>query len=661
MTQTVYTDSVSIQGSQDTPQLQVKGFSTQTQPLQNWLDNGNAVQAQITGDGRLQVGNNLGGTAPADALIQVNENITLPASTPTSAWHSLGQITSSVSALATPLTWVLHELKLLGTAGVSTLQVAMRSVLTHSNSGTSTSAELRAADVQTINQGGDATHYVGQATGLRGTASNATSAYLAKAVGVEAAITNAVSGNLTQASAFEVVAPVNAGTIGSLYGLRIPDLTQATANYAVYTGQGVVHIGDNMELPVVASTPTANPAANFIKLYTKLNAGLPQLYAKDASGSEFALDSGPVDPGIVGGRCSLTSATPVTTSDVTNATAIKYCQYLSRYIALYDGTNWQKWTIPTGGSELSIAVPSFPYRLYNVYIYGTVGTGLALELDAWDSGGQVSGTITAATNPAFPGAIQITSTAHGLNTGDMVGINGLVGQTAPNGIVWVITKVDANNFTLNGSTGTGTYTSGGTWYKVPTTPTTGQTLQDGVLCKTGTLTRRFLATFMTGATAGQVSDALGARMLSNYYNAVPRKVYLNDGTSTWTTAVNNPVQIRPLRDKAANRLQFVQARAEKPVKAALSMRGSTSVSSSGAILGLVLDSLSAITQANVGNTGIIYMPGTSNIDQTTLTQYEHMPAAGYHFLQAMEQSISTTASCTLYGGQFMVAVGEIYG
>lgn len=71
--------------------------------------------------------------------------------------------------------------------------------------------------------------------------------------------------------------------------------------------------------------------------------------------------------------------------------------------------------------------------------------------------------ITAATN-ASP--IQITAAGHGLVTGQLIGIQGVQGNTAANG-QWVVTFVDANNFTLNGSTGNGAWTSGGTVYTGP--------------------------------------------------------------------------------------------------------------------------------------------------------------------------------------------------
>jgi hypothetical protein len=66
--------------------------------------------------------------------------------------------------------------------------------------------------------------------------------------------------------------------------------------------------------------------------------------------------------------------------------------------------------------------------------------------------------ITAASN-ASP--IKITVANHGLNTGETVVVAGVGGNTAANG-TWVITVVDASNFNLNGSTGNGAYTSGGT-------------------------------------------------------------------------------------------------------------------------------------------------------------------------------------------------------
>jgi hypothetical protein len=75
------------------------------------------------------------------------------------------------------------------------------------------------------------------------------------------------------------------------------------------------------------------------------------------------------------------------------------------------------------------------------------------------TGVQDTGSVTAATN-ASP--IQITSNLHGLLSGTRITISGVGGNTAANG-TFIITVVDNNNFTLNGTTGNGAYTSGGSW------------------------------------------------------------------------------------------------------------------------------------------------------------------------------------------------------
>ncbi|MCA9339376.1 MAG: hypothetical protein KDA17_00520 [Candidatus Saccharibacteria bacterium] len=79
--------------------------------------------------------------------------------------------------------------------------------------------------------------------------------------------------------------------------------------------------------------------------------------------------------------------------------------------------------------------------------------------------------VTVSTGPATAitatadsgGLIKITSTAHGKVTGDKVGISGVGGTTEANGS-WTITKVDADNFTLDGSTYANAWTAGGDVY-----------------------------------------------------------------------------------------------------------------------------------------------------------------------------------------------------
>lgn len=108
-------------------------------------------------------------------------------------------------------------------------------------------------------------------------------------------------------------------------------------------------------------------------------------------------------------------------------------------------------------SKNTSLVPTDTASLPTYRVYGPSGlvpgqTGSAAFLD--------SGSITAASN-ASP--IVITSAAHGLSTGTRVTISGVGGNTAANG-TFTVTVVDTDTFSLDGSTGSGVYTSGGSWH-----------------------------------------------------------------------------------------------------------------------------------------------------------------------------------------------------
>ena len=65
------------------------------------------------------------------------------------------------------------------------------------------------------------------------------------------------------------------------------------------------------------------------------------------------------------------------------------------------------------------------------------------------------------------GLIKITDGSHGMQTGDRVYIKNVEGVEAANG-QWYITRVDNDEFTLNDSTFSGTYTAAtGEWVKIP--------------------------------------------------------------------------------------------------------------------------------------------------------------------------------------------------
>lgn len=179
---------------------------------------------------------------------------------------------------------------------------------------------------------------------------------------------------------------------------------------------------------------------------------------------------------IPGGRLTLTTAVPVTTSDVTGATSIYYTPYLHNGIGLYDGTSWTLFTF----SELTLALGTITdAKNYDVFLYDNSGT-LTLESLAW--------------------------------TND-------------------------------------------------TTRATALVLQDGVWCKTGALTRRYLGTFRTTSTTttedsggGTTTQVGGKRFLWNAYNRVARLVAVKDTADSWTYGTN---AWRQTNAAAGNKVELV--------------------------------------------------------------------------------------------------------
>lgn len=65
------------------------------------------------------------------------------------------------------------------------------------------------------------------------------------------------------------------------------------------------------------------------------------------------------------------------------------------------------------------------------------------------------------------GLVKITDTAHGLSTGDRIHVRNVTGVSAANG-TWYVTRIDDDNFTLDDSVFSGTYTDDtGEWIKAP--------------------------------------------------------------------------------------------------------------------------------------------------------------------------------------------------
>ena len=350
-------------------------------------------------------------------------------------------------------------------------------------------------------------------------------------------------------------------------------------------------------------------------------------------------------------RLTLQSGTPFSTADQSGSTV--YLAPLTRgsRIELYDATVSQ-WIPRTLAAEISVAVPATVFRLFDLFGYWT-GAAVALETVNWN---QSTGSITAATaaNPCV-----VTSAAHGLAVNDMVGVNGVVGTLGTNannglnGKVWTVTNTTTDTFELQGSDTSGlTYTSGGTWYKVPNTRATALTAQDGVYAKSGDASRRYLGTAMTTSTSGNTEDGISKRFLWNAYHRQRKHLYVTEETNSWTYST---AAWRPANNRIANRVELVCGLDEDMVAA--DVYGLTFNDSAGPVAVAQSVGLKQTGGADAQFRGVYADVGTV---KSLGSSYRGFPGLGYSYLQWIEYS-EATPTTFFYGdaGTTIVRAGLV--
>ncbi len=299
-------------------------------------------------------------------------------------------------------------------------------------------------------------------------------------------------------------------------------------------------------------TVTANIPFNGNKI-TGLGLGTAQT---DAASLQNLQNAGPL--GICEFRLTLTTAVPVTTTDVASATTIYCTPYKGNRIALFDGTDWHVRT----SAEFSLALGTLTSgKPYDVFCYDNVGVP-TLEFLVW--------------------------------TDD-------------------------------------------------TTRATALVLQNGVLSKTGALTRRYLGTFYTISTT-QTADTLVKRYLWNYYNRVVRPMRRLETTGTWNYSSGT---IRQANGSALNQLNFVIGVSEDAVSAQISVPATSSAAGDVAEVLIGLDTTSsggipeAMTCTFFFPIATYYIPITSSANL--------FPGTGRHFL-SWNETVPVHVGTTTWAG-----------
>lgn len=253
------------------------------------------------------------------------------------------------------------------------------------------------------------------------------------------------------------------------------------------------------------------------------------------------------------GRLTLTTATPITTTDVTAATTLYFTPFRGNRIGTYDGAAWSVNAFTEKSITLATLTSGLPYDVF------IVDATLALELVAWSNA---------------------------------------------------------------------------------TTRVTALALQDGIYCKTGALTRRYLGTICIKAT-GQCEDSLLNRFVWNYYNRALRAMKAVDTTDSWTYAVSAWQQANAA---TGNKVQFVVGVAEDIVRSMAVGELNTGSGIAGCAAGIGLDATNA-------NSAEVFQEINGGAGTgSTVAIYRGYPGIGYHYLAWLEYRRAGTITFNGDGG-----------
>jgi hypothetical protein len=257
----------------------------------------------------------------------------------------------------------------------------------------------------------------------------------------------------------------SAGTTTALatYTTRAGDV--ANANPVVLDGNGEADIW--------------GASGSSYKLVLKNSAGVTQWTVDNvpARSEGDATDAAATEPG---GRLTLTSGTPVTTSDVTGATTVYYVPHKSDKVPLYDGSNWSLNSIGSSGlSQATTDTTKSPAAVANNSNY---------DMFVWSD----SGTIRLSRGPAWTSD---TARGTGVGTTELEQVNGRY-----------VNKVSITN---------------------------GPGAQRGL----------YVGTIRSDGSA-QINDSLAKRLVWNMHNRVVRPMRVLETNASWNYALNSWRQVR---------------------------------------------------------------------------------------------------------------------
>lgn len=161
--------------------------------------------------------------------------------------------------------------------------------------------------------------------------------------------------------------------------------------------------------------------------------------------------------------------------------------------------------------------------------------------------------------------------------------------------------------------------------------------QDGILVKAGSPNKRYLGSIRVDS-GQKCQDTLLKRYCWNYYNQTEKQLKVTESTASWSYTTN---AFRAANASNDNRVSFIIGVAGSKID--LSVHAFST--NSGAAYRLVGIGLDAVDTSDADLMGLSYIAGNDNMS----AHYVSNALEGFHYLQWVEKSYTTTGTTTWYG------------
>ena len=175
-------------------------------------------------------------------------------------------------------------------------------------------------------------------------------------------------------------------------------------------------------------------------------------------------------------------------------------------------------------------------------------------------------------------------------------------------------------------------------WSTDTARATALTRQDGVLVKSGSVTRRYIGTIRTTGTSGQCEVDFGGSasggdpgswLVWNYYNRLPIAFLVRDTTSHWTYTSTT---VRSLNNSTNNRVSFVYGAQEDNVLAQCAYSCYHSAGNERSYVAVGLNSTSTVSGLAIPS-----QPTNSSMILGAPGIYNGKTSLGFNYIQALER------------------------